>query len=252
MKPVDENRNIRLVVQYDGTSYHGWQRQKDLPTIQEELENSIATMAGEPVAVIGSGRTDAGVHALHQVCNFIIRSDIAPGSFKRGLNSLLPQDIRVKEADYCPLHFHARYDVSSKTYEYRILNQHDPNVFLRAYAWHIQRPLNLEEMKRCLGILLGRHDFSSFRSTGSGNFNPVRDMMRAEFHEAGPHIYCIHFEADGFLRHMVRNMVGTLVEVGLGQMDLSGFIRVFESRDRRQAGVKAPPQGLYLTMVRYG
>jgi len=246
------DRNIKLVVAYDGTRYHGWQRQRNEITIQEVLEKQIEMMTGEPVKLIASGRTDAGVHALNQVCNFITRSTIPLASIKKGLNSLLPDDIFVKEAEYAPIQFHSRYSAKSKTYEYRILNRRQPDLFLRFYTWHIPLELDLAQMQACLPMLVGRHDFSSFRSSGSGKTDPVRHMMRAELHQAEEGILKFIFVADGFLRHMVRNIVGTLMYVGLGKIGADGFLKILHGRDRRLAGIKAPPQGLFLTMVHYG
>jgi tRNA pseudouridine38-40 synthase len=248
---MEEKRNIRLILEYDGSRYHGWQRQKGEPTIQGIIEDRLQMMVQEPVTLIALGRTDAGVHALHQVCNFITRSEVDPESIKRGLNSLLPDDICIREAEYVPHDFHSRYSAKSKTYEYRILNQAQPNIFLRLYTWHIREGLDLEEMGKCVSLLRGKHDFSAFRSSGSGNINPVRDMIRAELkvHEKGT-IHVV-FEANGFLRHMVRNIVGTIVEVGQGRRDFDQFAEIFRSKDRRMAGIKAPPQGLFLTMARY-
>ncbi|MBW1863008.1 MAG: tRNA pseudouridine(38-40) synthase TruA, partial [Deltaproteobacteria bacterium] len=246
-----KEKNIRLILGYDGSRYHGWQRQKGVPTIQGIIEDRIQMMIKAPVSLIASGRTDAGVHAFNQVCNFITNSNIDPDSINRGLNSLLPDDIFISHAEYVPLDFHSRYSAKSKTYEYRILNQRQPDVFLRFYTWHIRGKLDHGEMRKCIALLLGKHDFSSFRSSGSRNINPVREMMRAEFHgPVGGIIYFV-FEADGFLRYMVRNIMGTLVEVGRGKIGLNEFMEVFQSRDRRMAGMKAPSQGLFLRSVKY-
>jgi len=208
-------------------------------------------MIKDPVKLIASGRTDAGVHALNQVCHFITRSGIDPESCRRGLNSLLPDDIVIKRAEYAPLDFHSRYHAKSKIYEYRILNQEQPNTFLRNYTWHIRVKLELIEMEKCLSLLKGKHDFTSFRSSGSGNINPVREMMRAEIHGPEEGIIRLVFEADGFLRHMVRNIVGTVFEVGRGRIGYDQFVEIFQSKDRCMAGIKAPPQGLFLKEVRY-
>ncbi len=250
-KRVDEKKNIRLILEYDGSHYHGWQRQVDGPTIQGIIEEKIQRMTHEPVSLIASGRTDAGVHALNQVCNFISKTKIDPKVLKRGLNALLPDDILIKKAEYVPLDFHAMYSAKSKTYEYRILNRKEPHVFIRSYAWHIERDLGIELMHSCISLLCGKHDFSSFRSTGSGNRNPVREMMRAELQGPDQGLLRFVFEADGFLRHMVRNIVGTVVEVGQGKIGLDEFAEIFHSKDRRRAGLKAPPQGLFLVEVRY-
>lgn len=244
-------RNIKLILEYDGTRYHGWQRQKKGDTIQAVLEDRLHRMTGEPVRVIGSGRTDAGVHALHQVCNFFTQSGITPGSFKRGLNSLFPPDIFVREAEQVSLDFHSRYSVKSKVYEYRIWNMEEPDIFLRDFTWHVHDRLDLEEIKRCLAVLIGRHDFSSFRSSGSGNENPARNMIKSELHGPEDGVLRFLFEAEGFLRHMVRNIIGTLIDVGRGKISKEEFEEIFHARDRRKAGIKAPPQGLFLTMVKY-
>jgi tRNA pseudouridine38-40 synthase len=249
---MEGKKNIRMVVRYDGTRYHGWQRQREEPTIQGLLEDKIGIIIGDPVTLIGAGRTDAGVHALHQVCHFLTESTIDPPSLCRGLNSLLSSDIRIRSVEYAPLDFHARYSAKSKTYEYRILNCREPDPFLRFYTWHVPSPLELSEIERCLPILSGKHDFSSFMSSGSKTRDPVREMMRAELHRSGDGLVVLVFEADGFLRHMVRNIVGTLVEVGKKRWDSEHFLRIFQAGDRCATGVKAPAQGLFLKMVSYG
>jgi tRNA pseudouridine38-40 synthase len=248
---MEEKKNIKMVLQYDGTRYHGWQRQKGAPTIQGILEERIQRIIGETVTLIASGRTDAGVHALHQVCHFVTRSNLNPDSIRRGLNSLIPSDIHVKEAEYVRSDFHARYSVKSKTYEYRILNRPEPDLFLRFYTWHVPFRLDLVKMKQCISMLRGKHDFSSFKSSGSGNMNPVREMMLAELQASEQDLLRFVFEADGFLRHMVRNVVGTAVDVGQGKITVEAFEDTFRSRDRQMAGIKAPPQGLFLAMVKY-
>jgi tRNA pseudouridine38-40 synthase len=249
---MEEKKNIKMVLQYDGTRYHGWQRQEGASTIQGILEERIQRIIGEPVTLIASGRTDAGVHALHQVCHFITRSNLHPDSLRRGLNSVIPHDIRVKEAEYARQNFHARYSARSKTYEYRILNRLEPDLFLRFYTWHVPFTLDLVKMNQCISLLRGKHDFSSFKSSGSGNVNPVREMMLAELQVSGQDLLRFVFEADGFLRHMVRNMVGTVVDVGQGRITVEAFEDIFRSRDRQMAGIKAPPEGLFLAMVKYG
>lgn len=248
---MEGRRNIKLILEYDGTRYHGWQRQKNEDTIQSVLEDRLCRMTKEPVRVIGSGRTDAGVHARHQVCNFFTHSGMAPVSIKRGLNSLLPPDIYIRDVEQVSLDFHSRYSVKTKSYEYRIWNMEEPDTFLRNFTWHIRDVLDLEEMRRCLALLIGRHDFSSFRSSGSRNENPARIMTKSELHGPEYGILRFLFEAEGFLRHMVRNIIGTLVEVGRGKINREQFQEIFLARDRRRAGIKAPPQGLFLTMVKY-
>ncbi|MBN1106287.1 MAG: tRNA pseudouridine(38-40) synthase TruA [Deltaproteobacteria bacterium] len=248
---MQETKNIRLALQYDGSRYHGWQRQKGDITIQELLEEKIRILTGEQATVTGAGRTDAGVHALHQVCNFLTRSRLDPQSFHRALNSLLPPDIHIDHAETAPLDFHARFSARSKLYEYRVLNRPERDPFLRAYTWHVPSELDLSEMQKCLPPLLGRRDFSSFMASGSRVTDPVREMTKAEVKRSAEGLLIFLFEADGFLRHMVRNIVGTLVEVGKGRWDSGGFRKILQARDRRLAGIKAPARGLFLKRVRY-
>jgi len=247
-----EEKNISLIIAYDGGHYHGWQRQKKGRTVQGVIEDNLQIILGQPVKLLASGRTDAGVHAFGQVANFKTKAEISVNSLKRGLNSLLPDDILIKQVEYVSHEFHARYSARSKIYEYRILNRDEPDLFGRHYVWHIYRPLNLEMMSKGLSFLAGRHDFSSFKSTGSNNTDPVRTIIRADL--LGPFedgVIKVIIEADGFLRHMVRNIVGTLVDVGREKIDLEKFEEVFKLRDRRLAGIKAPPQGLFLVKVKY-
>ena len=249
---MSKKKNIMMVLQYDGTCYQGWQRQKEAPTVQGILEDRLHRVTGERITVIGSGRTDAGVHALHQVCHFVTRTKLDPPTIKKALNALTPSDIYITSADEVALDFHARYSAKSKTYEYRILNRQEPDLFLRSFSWHLPAELDQDEMGRCVSALLGRHDFSSFRSSGSGNINPVRDMLKAGIYAEQDGLLRFVFEADGFLRHMVRNIVGTVVDVGRKKMGFNEFMDTFTAKDRRLAGLKAPPHGLFLVMVRYG
>lgn len=249
---MSERKNIRLILQYEGTNYHGWQRQKDDVTIQGLIEDKLEMMTANKVTLHASGRTDAGVHALHQVCNFSSETEIPPESIRNGLNSLLPDDIFIKKSEYVDPVFHSRYSAKSKSYEYRILNAKEMNIFSRKYIWHIRDELDFSEMRKCLLLIIGKHDFSAFRSTGTSNVNPVREMFRAELsdlQEGGN--ACFVFEAEGFLKHMVRNIVGTIVDAGKGKITSSDFQKILESGGREMAGYKAPPQGLFLTMVKY-
>ncbi len=244
-------KNIKLVIAYDGTGYLGWQRQPDQPTIQRTIEEKIGLMVGTPVTLIGSGRTDAGVHALNQVANFRASTALTPPVFFKGLNSLLPESIIIKQAEYVPLDFHARYDAKSKVYEYRIYNGELRSPFLRHYAWHISRSLDITAMKECLEIITGTHDFSAFRSAGDGEPNAVRTMTQAALSIREGNLLAVEFEANGFLRHMVRNIMGTIAKAGRGEMSVEGFHEILESKDRQKAEAKAPPGGLYLKDVRY-
>lgn len=244
-------RTLRLVIEYDGTAYRGWQRQADGPTIQEVLEDKVAIMTGESVSVIGSGRTDAGVHALNQVASFRTASQIPPLGFLRGLNSLLPADIVVKElADVEPA-FHARKDVKTKVYLYRIFNGLARPAIYRHYAWHIIKPLAVDRMKQAAAHLVGRHDFTSFCSVHCDIEDHVRTIssLLVEGPENG--VVKISVEADGFLRHMVRILAGTLAETGLGRISPDEVKEILAAGDRRRAGMTAPACGLFLKEVKY-
>jgi tRNA pseudouridine38-40 synthase len=243
-------KNIRLSVSYDGSRYHGWQRQDNAMTVQEMIEEKLQIMVGVEIRLTASGRTDAGVHALHQTCNFRTSTSIPPDSLRKGLNALLPDDIFIKDAQNVSFDFHSRYDCKSKMYEYRILNREAPDIFRRKYVWHIRRPLDIDGVCHCMDLLKGTRDFSSFKSTGSGNTNPVRTVFLAEFGGAQGDLF-FRIKADGFLRHMVRNIVGTLVDVGRGKITPTQFKEILDSRDRQKAGIKAPPQGLLLMEVNY-
>jgi tRNA pseudouridine38-40 synthase len=244
-------KNIKLVISYDGTGYFGWQRQPDRPTIQGTIEDKIGLMVGTPVTLIGSGRTDAGVHALHQVANFRVSTTLTPTVFFKGLNSLLPKSITINQAEYAAPDFHARYDAKSKVYEYRIYNEDLRSPFLRHYAWHIAQPLDTRPMRECLDLVSGVHDFSAFCSAGDGATNPVRTMIKAALNIREGNLLVFEFEANGFLRHMVRNIMGTIAHVGLGVRSVKRFQEILDSKDRNQAEAKAPPGGLYLKDVRY-
>jgi len=248
---LGETKNIKMVLRYDGTRFHGWQSQAEGSTIQDILEEKIRIILEEPVRVIGAGRTDAGVHALHQVCHFHARSNLHPESLRKGLNSLLPPDILISRAEYAPPDFHSRYSTTSKVYEYRIHNRPERDPFARFYTWHIPHALDVSEMSRCLPMLIGRQDFSSFMSSGSSVRSPVRRMIKAEMNSPAEGFLNFEFQADGFLRHMVRNIMGTVVEVGKGRRNSGRFYEILQARDRRLAGPKAPAQGLFLKMIYY-
>lgn len=244
-------KNLKLTICYDGTNYHGWQVQKDKPSIQGTIESKLKMITQEEIRLIGSGRTDAGVHAVKQIANFRTHTDLEPLAIKKALNSLLPGDIRIRDAEYVSLHFHARYMAKTKTYEYRILNSQEPDIFTRRYHWHIIPSLDLEKMAEALSLIIGTHDFSSFKSSGSSVVNPVRTVFRAELLLDRGGFLKIIVEANGFLRHMVRNIVGTIVQVGYGKVSLGRFREIFTSKDRRLAGKKAPARGLFLVDVKY-
>ncbi|RMF89714.1 MAG: tRNA pseudouridine(38-40) synthase TruA [Nitrospinota bacterium] len=243
-------RNIKMTLEYDGTAYHGWQIQQEQPTIQQVVEEALSTILNTPTRVFASGRTDAGVHALAQVAHFRTESPIPLPSLLRGVNSLLPPDIAVKEMVEVPDDFHARYSARGKIYKYQILTGPLPSAFLHRYAWHIPRPLDLSAMEKAARLLEGTHDFTSFRGRKCMAPSPVRTISRIWF-SSSPPLLTIFFQANAFLKHMVRNLVGTLVEVGLGKRAPTDIPRILAGRDRRLAGRTAPPQGLFLVKVLY-
>jgi len=244
--------NIRLTLEYDGTRYHGWQRQKNALSIQEVIEQALARITGEAVRLIGSGRTDAGVHALGQVANFVTQSSVPLRAFLYGLNSLLPMDIAVLRAEEVPLNFHARYGALSKTYEYRILTRLVPSPLNRLHAWWISHTLDVAAMQQAAQFLPGEHDFLAFRAAGSRPGQAVRQVREAVWHCLPGDWLNFTITANGFLRGMVRSLVGTMVEIGKGKYPPDYLGEVLEQRDRRLAGPTAPPQGLFLVRVEYG
>lgn len=245
-------RNILLVLEYDGGGYHGWQRQAGSLSIQEVIESRLGVMFGQRVGINASGRTDAGVHAKGQVINFRTRTSLTSDQILKGLNSLLPHDIAVIDAREADRSFHARFSAVSKVYEYHLLNRQAPSALLRNYLWHVRHPLAIEPMKNCLKRICGENDFSAFMASGSEVSSTSRNMLRAELEQIEPGRLKFTYEANGFLRHMVRNLTGTIVEVGKGKKTPEDFERIIASRDRRQAGITAPGRGLYLISVNYG
>jgi len=243
--------NFKLTIEYDGGAYHGRQRQKEDRTIQFEIEKAIKTVTGESVALIGSGRTDAGVHALAQVANFSCSTGLSSRDIHRALNSLTPVDIVIRKCEKVDENFHARYDAKSKIYIYRILNSKIPIAVGRQYSWLIKNELDVDSMRKALNHVRGSHDFKAFEGTGSPRPHTVRHVMKAEidFHDKG--ILVFEIEADGFLRYMVRNITGSLVDVGLSKISPEEFERILLSKDRNLAGPTAPPQGLFLKLVNY-
>jgi tRNA pseudouridine38-40 synthase len=244
-------KKFRIVVEYDGTAYHGWQRQKADRTIQGEIEKALMTMTGNPVSLAGSGRTDAGVHALGQAASFSSDAGLSPDIFFKGLNSLLPDDILIRACESMDPAFHARYDARSKLYRYRILNRDMPSILERHYVWHIRRKLDLEAMQKAATYFVGEHDFKAFEGTGSPRTSTVRHVIRAEMRQTGDNQILFDIEADGFLRYMVRNIVGTLVDVGKGRIHEEDVKGILLARDRRLASATAPARGLFLIKVNY-
>ena len=245
-------RNLALKVAYDGTRYHGFQRQSPpVAAVQNVLEAALAKVCGEPVELAAAGRTDAGVHAYGQVVNFFTDGRIPAERLPRAVNGLLPPDIVVTEAWEAARDFSARHSAVGKAYIYRLEQCAVPNPFTRSYAWQIFRPLDTAAMRSALSLLEGTHDYSSFRAAGGARMSPVRtlDEIRLEDEGAGRLSCCLH--GNGFLYHMVRNIMSTVVSVGMGRISVERFAEIFAARDRRLASPTAPACGLYLLRVDY-
>lgn len=254
-------RRIGLLLEYDGTAYHGWQIQKKEVTIQGILEEKILKITGRQSRVIGASRTDAGVHALAQVATFITESGLQIERVKEGLNALLPQDIRILNFFEVDEAHHVRHDARRKSYFYLISNQRKSSAFLHRYSWEVKQSLDIQSMVDAAQCLIGKHNFFSFQGTGSDIRNPVREIFSLKMerlyeidfltvHIKGGFIK-ITIEADGFLRHMARNIVGTLTEIGRGKMAGHRMKEILEARDRRLAGPNVPAKGLFLEKIVY-
>ncbi|MBX6352433.1 MAG: tRNA pseudouridine(38-40) synthase TruA [Thermoflavifilum sp.] len=243
-------QKVKLIIAYDGTDFHGFARQQGLRTVQGILEEVLAGVLGHPVEVFGSGRTDAGVHARAQVVHFQQEKGPPPEKWPYILLRRLPPDIVAVAAEPVPDDFHARFSVRWKTYRYSIARGEVPDIFRRRFTWHVPGPLNLDEMRQAAAALVGTHDFTSFCAAAT----PVEDKRRTiaeirfEPGERELHIYCT---GNGFLQHMVRIIVGTLVQVGQGRRAAAEIADILAARDRRAAGPTAPPQGLVLWSVEY-
>ncbi len=242
--------NIKLVLEYDGTAYHGWQRQINAPTVQGIIEDKIRVITKSKVNLIGAGRTDAGVHAKGQVANFRTAARLELVAWQRALNSLLPSDIAVLEAKEVSEKFHARFSARGKVYQYRILHRSHRSALDRLSVWHIPYPLNMNAMKQVAKILVGQHDFAAFQGSEGETKTDRCHLKRLTIQRSGD-LIMITIEADRFLQHMARNIVGTLVEVGRGKRKAQEVRKILQSRDRRLAGPTAPPQGLCLVEVKY-
>lgn len=250
--------NIKLVIEYDGTNYAGWQQQKKEKTVQETLKKAIENVVNEKITLYGSGRTDAGAHALGQVANFKTKSNIPTSKLIQAINFYLPNDIIVKSARKVSGEFHSQYSTKSKTYRYTILNNNTGSAINRNFCYYYSGDLNIEKMQKASKALVGRHDFNAFKSK-SDNACPTNSFRRAsnirtikklEIKKKGKHLL-FTIEADGFLYKMVRSIVGTLLEVGKGKMTITEFKRVSRSGIRSLTGATAPAKGLCLLKVKY-
>ncbi|MBQ8636803.1 MAG: tRNA pseudouridine(38-40) synthase TruA [Clostridia bacterium] len=242
-------RNIKLVIQYDGSRYHGWQRQPNAATIQETVEDAIGAVTGEKILLYGCGRTDAGVHAKAYVCNFFTDSRFDASRFKYAINSRLPDDIVCISSEEVSDDFDSRWS-SSKTYTYLIQNSELPDVFLNQRAWHYCHPLDLNAMQKAAESFLGEHDFIGFASSGFTVKTTVRTIYSIDVTKEGD-IIRIDVTGNGFLYNMVRIIAGTLVFCGSGKIDWRDIPEIIASCDRNRAGITAPAEGLYLSKVFY-
>ncbi|MBF0589435.1 MAG: tRNA pseudouridine(38-40) synthase TruA [Magnetococcales bacterium] len=250
--PLSEPIRYRLTVEYDGGAYCGWQRQKDCLTVQEVLEKGLRQLFGHPVELLCAGRTDKGVHATGQVAHFDAWQPRSPETIVRAVNALSPSTVAVLAATRVSTDFHARYSATYREYLYRLLDRRlVPSALDRDRVWCTPgRTLDAERMRQAGATLMGTHDFSAFRAAGCQAKHPIRTVQRLELLRRGEELHLI-MGANAFLYHMVRNVVGTLVQVGQGRWSADRFQEVFQSLDRRNAGPTAPPQGLYLTRVEY-
>ena len=261
MSPVSDlgprSRRVKLTVAYDGTAYSGWQTQPNAVTIQSVMEEALFRLTQEPVKLRASGRTDAGVHAREQVLDFCDSGKRDIETIIRGGNAFLPEDIRILSAQEAPMEFNARRDAREKEYRYFLLLSRAASPFLSRYSWRIDQPVDLDAVREALSHLVGVHDFASFQGQGCTAQTSVRTIFRADvtLHDATglflPGLCSINIVGSGFLRHMVRNIVGTVIDAGLGKYPPGHIAEILEKRQRTEAGIKAPARGLFLWEVKY-
>ncbi|WP_066502371.1 tRNA pseudouridine(38-40) synthase TruA [Abyssisolibacter fermentans] len=243
-------RNVKLIIEYDGTMYNGWQKQPDCNTVESEIEKAIYKITKAEVKIYGSGRTDRGVHAYGQVCNFYTNSKIPCEKMKMGFNSVLPKDIVIKYAEDMDSEFHSRYHAVGKQYRYRLYNDRVRRPLLENRAYHVYKKLDLDKMKIATKYFLGTHDFESFMSKGSSAKTTIRTIHSLDMVHKDEYVE-FRIKGDGFLYNMVRIIIGTLVDVGLNKKEPEDIINIIEAKDRRKAGKSAPAHGLYLYEVYY-
>jgi tRNA pseudouridine38-40 synthase len=262
---MGERRNFRVVLSYDGTEFSGWQVQPGLVTVQGELQAALGRICGETPLPQGSGRTDAGVHALGQVASFELESPIPAGNLHRALNRTLPEAVRVLSVEPMPEGFHARHSAVGKWYEYRLFQGEICSPFAARYVWAVQWRLDLERMQRAAAMMVGEQDFTSFAATDadksqredrvdgrdSVGVNPVKRIFSSEWSWWEPDVMVYRVHGSGFLHHMVRNMVGTFVDVGRGALEPEAMAEILAAKQRRAAGPTAPASGLFLLRVDY-
>lgn len=248
---VGEVRNIKLTLEYDGSAFFGFQRQPHHPTIQEALEKALSKVLNQKTKITAaSGRTDSGVHALEQVVNFKTKSPRKLQEIQKGLNAYLPKAVAVLKVEEMPPNFHARYSAKLKTYEYLIWNHPVRSPLKAKWAWHFREPLSIGLMKKAARLLIGRHDFKAFTASGGSAAKTIRTLKKIQITKQGSLIR-FQFGADGFLYHMVRNIVGTLTDIGIGKISPKEIETILKGQDRKKAGATAPAEGLTLLQVQY-
>jgi len=245
-------RNVRLVVEYDGSFFHGWQRQPDLRTVQSALEDALrVVLRQEDVYVKGSGRTDAGVHAWAQIANVRTTSDVSLDRIRGGVNALAGDGVRVIRAEEAEPDFDSLRSACGKVYGYRILNRRSPSPLLEGRAWWVRLPIDRDVLARELATLPATADWSAYRASDCGSPDPVKTLRRAELRPERDGTFTLVFEGSGFLKQMVRILVGTAIEVGRGRLDPGAMVRIRDGGIRSAAGPTAPPHGLYMEEVLY-
>jgi tRNA pseudouridine38-40 synthase len=248
---------LKACISYDGTDFYGWQEQVNFPTIQAEIQTVLERVSGNRIGVTGAGRTDSGVHAIEQVAHFNWEASLPPEKLILAMNALLPQTIRIHKIQETSDNFHARYDSTSKSYVYRIDPHRIYNPFYYRYSMHFPRQLDISLLTKSASVLEGEHDFVAFQATGTELVSTVRQIFRVEVlpesmdSTLSSSLLCIRFVATGFLRKMVRFMVGTLLEIGSGRRDPEDVKRALETGDRKYVGVPTPARGLFLEKVNY-
>ncbi|MFH1728820.1 MAG: tRNA pseudouridine(38-40) synthase TruA [Pseudomonadota bacterium] len=254
----DKMRNILLSIEYDGTNYHGWQIQPNGITVQEVIENKLFELTKEKINIASASRTDAKVHALDQKATFRTSSNIPLKAFHLGLNSILPFDIRIKEASLVSEDFNARVKAKQKTYHYYFTAGNHAQTIFRNYAWFIKQKVNWQKIQACFKYIEGTHNFKSFQASDCVAKTTIRTIdeikyIKKDFHIPidGSQLHCISIKSKGFMKHMVRNIVGTLMEVGIGKRKPEDIKIIIEAEDRTKAGICAPGWGLFLIKIEY-
>ncbi len=244
-------RKIKIIIEYDGTNYHGWQVQKNAKTVQEVVQKAISKLLGEGVGVTGCSRTDVGVHAYGQVAHFLTDSQIPGDKFSYAINNLLPDDIVIKHSEEVSEEFHARYSTKGKKYRYLIYNAPHPSAIMRNRSCHVRPVLDLEQMKKAARYFIGEHDFAAFQATGGQVRSTVREIYGMEVSSKEDNMIYIEVSGNGFLYNMVRIIAGTLIYVGMGKLQEAEIPGIIAGLDRTKSGKTAPPQGLYLMEIYY-